>query len=71
MKVVILTTEKIIYEGEVIRLQVESYFQLLDHHASMISILKDVNLQLDKLIFTIKYGILEVNNGIVKIFINS
>lgn len=77
MKVFILTPEKTIYEGEAISLYapgVDGSFQLLDHHASMIALLKEGKLLLDQspsLIFCIKNGILEVKNGKVKILINS
>lgn len=79
MKVFILTPEKTIYEGEAISLHVpgvDGSFQLLDHHASMIALLKEGNLQLYQSIspiksFCIKNGILEVKNGKVKILVNS
>lgn len=73
MKVFILTPEKTIYEGEAIILRFTSInvsFQLLDHHTSMITTLKKIKLQLDKSLYHINNGILEVKNGMVKILVN-
>lgn len=78
MKVYILTPEKTIYEGEAISLQyfvIGNSYQLLDYHASMISILKDGKIFLQQsidhyFIFCIKNGVLEVKNNMVKILVN-
>lgn len=78
MKVFILTPEKTIFSGEAISMQIigiDGSFQLLDNHASMISLLKKAYLHLQQsidhnLIFCIDYGVLEVKNNMVKILVN-
>lgn len=70
MKIFVLTPEKIIYEGETIKLNfygIDGSFQLLDNHASMIAFLKEGNIHINKSIYHIKNGMLEVTNGMVKI----
>lgn len=76
MKVLILTTEKTVYEGEAITLLVPGLscpFKLLDHHASIITFLTEGSINLQSInhyfIFYIKNGILKKKNKIVKIFI--
>lgn len=78
MKVFILTPEKTIYEGEAISMHLigeDGSFQLLDNHASIISLLKRAYLHLQQsidhyFIFCIDNGVLEVKNNMVKILVN-
>ncbi|WP_103327744.1 F0F1 ATP synthase subunit epsilon [Bacteroidetes bacterium endosymbiont of Geopemphigus sp.] len=81
MNVWILTPEKTIYQGEASSLHVpglDGSFQLLDHHVSMVSVLKEGQITLcvskiqktDHLHFSIKSGLLEVKDNHVTIMID-
>lgn len=78
MKVFILTPEKTIYEGEAISMQIigiDVSFQLLENHASMISLLKKAYIHLQQsivhyFIYCIDNGVLEVKKNMVKILVN-
>lgn len=78
MKVWILTPEKTIYQGEASSLHapgLDGFFQLLDHHAPMVSMLKEGQVSLreskaeeaSQLHFLIKGGLLEVKDNTVTI----
>ncbi|WGH27011.1 MAG: F0F1 ATP synthase subunit epsilon [Candidatus Bostrichicola ureolyticus] len=76
MIVYIITTEKIVYNGDtycVIVPGIMGYFQIFNNHDSILSILDSGIIKIIKkkniLLFKINGGIVEVNNNIINIMV--